>query len=175
MTAQPATYFGVTPNRPSGVTPAPKQDKRYRFQMRFWVDLEKAEERWLADYAAYLKAGRNFHETVRQGLRLIHDLRQGKTDVLFEMFPFVAHHQPLNEERLAALIAARLGSVPAARPVALTEDTDTVEVKTVADNGTAIETFLQSAAGLQGKPTAPKIKGISGAALTLSAPDEEDE
>lgn len=172
MTAQPA-YFGVTPNRHSGVTPDQKQDKRYRFQMRFWFDLAKTEERWLADYVAFLKAGRNFHETVRQGLRLMHDLRQGNTDVLLELFPFVAQRQSgMDEERLVELLAARLNATPK-RPLTLPDDDDTtVSIQTVSGGGNAIETFLNAASGLQGKPK--QLKGINGAQMTFSAPEEDE-
>ncbi len=97
----------------------PKKDKRYRFQLRFWLDLEKSDEYWLAEYAALLKNNRGFARAIRNGLRLIHDLQQGKTDVLIELFPWIqeAFNRPsvFNEELLADLIAQRLHAQPTPR------------------------------------------------------------
>lgn len=176
MTLQPA-LFPQPENQwrnDTGVT-TPKQDKRYRFQLRFWLNLEKSEESWLADYIAFLKAKRNFQDTVRLGLRLIYDLRQGKTDVLLELFPFVAEvfamEYRLNEERLAELIAARLNgrTVEAATPLLLADD-DTMlfEVKETS-GGDAIENFLTAAGGLQ------QIQSIAGAAINLPVPVEDED
>lgn len=48
------------------------------------------EQQALADYIAELKAMRTFVTTVRDGLRLIRDLRSGEINVLLELFPMVA-------------------------------------------------------------------------------------
>lgn len=65
-----------------------KQSFRLRFT--FWLDLNAPAENDLADYVEDLKAKRSFVKTIRDGLRLMRDLRAGKTDVLCELFPFVA-------------------------------------------------------------------------------------
>lgn len=61
--------------------------KRYRFMFKFWLDIKKDDEADLVAYVAYLKQERSFARTVRQGLALIKELRQGKTDLLFQLFP----------------------------------------------------------------------------------------
>ncbi len=96
---------------------------RFRIRQVFWIDLNKPEEARLAEQIAELKSKRAFARTVRDGIRLIYDLSQGKTDVLRELFPWVmeqpapqapvASQTGLDEstssliERLEALIAER--------------------------------------------------------------------
>lgn len=78
--------------------------KKQRFRLRFvfWLDMLDNVEQQLADYVEELKAQRTFAKTIRDGLRLIRDLRAGKVDVLFELFPwvkaeFAAGAMPKNE------------------------------------------------------------------------------
>jgi len=59
----------------------------YRLMYRFWLDMEKPNEEQLADKIELLKNARQFTATIRDGIRLICDLRAGNTDVLFELFP----------------------------------------------------------------------------------------
>ncbi|HEX2623343.1 MAG TPA: hypothetical protein VHL11_24450 [Phototrophicaceae bacterium] len=63
--------------------------QRFRLRQVFWLDLHKEDERQLADQVAILKDKRTFAKTVRDGIRLILDLYEGKIDVLLELFPFV--------------------------------------------------------------------------------------
>ena len=63
--------------------------KRFRLRQEFWLDLHKPDEAELADTIGDLKARRTFVTTVRDGIRLICDLRAGRLDVLFELFPWV--------------------------------------------------------------------------------------
>jgi hypothetical protein len=65
--------------------------KKQRFQLRFtfWLDMLDSEGQDLADYVEQLKSKRSFAKTIRDGLRLVRDLRAGKVDVLFELFPWV--------------------------------------------------------------------------------------
>jgi hypothetical protein len=62
---------------------------RYRLRFTFWLDMVKPEEHALADNIELLKNEKSFAKTVRDGIRLIIDLRNGKTDTLFELFPWV--------------------------------------------------------------------------------------
>ena len=62
---------------------------RFSLRFTFWRDMNKPEEYALADHIEALKETRSFASTIRQGLRLIHDLRQGRLEVLFELFPWV--------------------------------------------------------------------------------------
>lgn len=67
----------------------PSVNKRYDLQYRFFLNANDDFELWLADEIAELKSKRSFTRTVRDGIRLVIDLRNGKTDVLFELFPWV--------------------------------------------------------------------------------------
>lgn len=58
---------------------------RYRFA--FWLDSQKSDEKLLHKTINKLKADRQFASAIRDGLRLIVDLRAGNTDVLLELFP----------------------------------------------------------------------------------------
>jgi len=49
----------------------------------------KDDEADVADTIANLKKDRRFAPTVRDGIRLVADLRQGNLEVLFELFPWV--------------------------------------------------------------------------------------
>jgi hypothetical protein len=62
---------------------------RKRIQFKFWLDIVKDDEYALAEEAIHLKNRRGFSRTIRDGLRLILDLRAGQVDVLFELFPWV--------------------------------------------------------------------------------------
>lgn len=62
---------------------------RFRIRQVFWIDLNKPEEYDLAEKINILKQKRAFAKTIRDGIRLIWDLSQGKTDVLRELFPWV--------------------------------------------------------------------------------------
>lgn len=64
---------------------------RERFD--FWLDLTKDEHFSLADLIHELKQQRAFARTIRDGIRLIHELRAGETELLFELFPWIAQQQ----------------------------------------------------------------------------------
>lgn len=61
----------------------------YRERFFFWLNLEKSEEFEIADQITDLKQRRQFTKTIRDGIRLICDLRAGRLNVLFELFPWV--------------------------------------------------------------------------------------
>lgn len=75
--------------------------KRFRLRFTFWLDLTKNDEAQLADTIDRLKSQRSFTQTIRDGIRLICDLRAGKLDVLHELFPFVfeSFHTAIEQER----------------------------------------------------------------------------
>ena len=70
---------------------AKRQHTGGRFMLRreFWLNLNNPAEETLAEVIDVLKAQRLFAKTVRDGIRLICDLRRGSLDVLFELFPWV--------------------------------------------------------------------------------------
>lgn len=66
----------------------PKVKKPYRVMHKFWLDLNRENEFWLDEQIATLKARRSFVTTIRQAIELILDLRAGRLDVLFSLFPW---------------------------------------------------------------------------------------
>lgn len=102
--------------------------KRYRKMFPFQLDLNKPEEYEIAQQIKELKRKRSFSKTVRDGIRLICDLRKGRLDVLHELFPWVweqvaleieteAQEAPLPETLTAKLARMeqqllQLGAVP---------------------------------------------------------------
>jgi hypothetical protein len=89
---------------------ASNQKKRYRRMFPFQLNVNKPEEREIADIIGFLKQERTFSRTVREGIRLVWYLRQGRLDVLRELFPWVLEQQD----------AAEIG--PIVPPAADTED-----------------------------------------------------
>lgn len=71
-----------------------------REKFKFWLDLNKDDELLIAETIDELKRQRSFVSTIRDGIRLICDLRQGKLNVLFELFPWVkaALQTPMGQE-----------------------------------------------------------------------------
>ena len=63
--------------------------QRYRKQYRFWLDLTDADELSLSQQIQELKTNRVFQKTLLNGIRLMLDLHNMKTNVLFELFPWV--------------------------------------------------------------------------------------
>ena len=61
----------------------------HRIRCNFWLNLGKPEEEEIADKIEVLKSNRSFTSVIRDGIRLICDLRDGNLDVLFELFPWV--------------------------------------------------------------------------------------
>lgn len=66
---------------------ASRQDKRYRVQMRFWLDAHNEADRVLGHWLERLKKQRQYTPTLKAALRLYRDLSRGRLDVLQEMFP----------------------------------------------------------------------------------------
>ena len=102
---------------------------RFRLRFTFWLDVQKRDEAVLAETIETLKQNRTFASTIRDGIRLVCDLRAGQTEVLFELFPWVKDAlQPalitsvdrgLQDQiaRLEALLLAQ-GNVPIQSPLA---------------------------------------------------------
>lgn len=93
------------------------QQKSYRLQVRFWLDVFRDEEYELAQYVDDLKQKRSFSATVRDALNLIRDLKNGKVETLLRLFPWVEDYfksklidDPLREQikQLTALVQTGL-------------------------------------------------------------------
>lgn len=69
-----------------------------RHRICFWLDDTKPDEDGLLNEIARLKAKRGFIGALRDGLRLILDLRQGKIEVLQELFPWVLDTTPSSND-----------------------------------------------------------------------------
>ena len=139
--------------------------KRFRMRYQFWLDLTKNGELWLADEIENLKNQRLFAQTIRDGIRLIADLRAGRTGVLFELFPWLAAElstpqpdQALKDEiaQLRALIMAQgaTGAAPAGltakmHPVIPPDDIDTPLTVTASASTGSAKNFLSSIMALQ--------------------------
>lgn len=147
---------------------------RYRFS--FWLDCKKDDELLLAETVDNLKRNRSFTATIRDGIRLISDLRAGQLDVLFELFPwvraeFLDHIQPAQSgaeiemqrrlERMESLLLAQgntpisgnsgvgkslLGG-PVTPPVYDEDDTDLLAVKKSTVN--SAQNFLDAVMSLK--------------------------
>ena len=144
--------------------------KRFRLKFMFWLDMNKKDEAELAEEIEILKEKRLFAETLRDGIRLICDLRAGRTERLFAMFPWLlgevdreadANTQTIQQEfdRLwSALASQSLGGEPRAglqsfagssfAPPPDEEDEVELQVKAV-KNGSSGKNFLSSLMNLQ--------------------------
>ena len=104
-------------------------NNRFRLRFTFWLDMHKSDEAELAETIDLLKLNRSFAATIRDGIRLVADLRAGRTEALFELFPWVKDtlqtvpaapaEQGLQQQiaRLEALLLAQ-GNVPIQSPLA---------------------------------------------------------
>ena len=147
--------------------------KRFRLKFVFWLDLSKSDEADLAEDIEILKEQRLFSQTLRDGIRLICQLRAGRTDLLFELFPWLAAEMNRTDEsldlvirqeidRLSHLIASQQGSrVVDANPAlpglqkadgfsspADADDDIKLSIK-AAKNGSSGKNFLSSLMSLQ--------------------------
>jgi hypothetical protein len=155
-----------------------QKDGRIKRQIRFELDWANDFDYQLAGHVKWLKSQRKFTSTFRDALRLLWDLQQGKTDVLRELFPHIgdlfASEWRVNEERLAELIAARMGQNTAPVRLIPVPDEDEPEVKiTEAASGNEVQNLLNSIRGVTGKPTPKAVKSIAGAG-NIAPPEFDD-
>ena len=150
------------------------QNTPHRIRFNFWLNLDKPDESEIADKIELLKNERSFTSTIRDGIRLIVDLRKGNTDVLFELFPLMkaklqgrAGDGNLKREidRLEQLILQQsnqpvmksvsgglspIGGTKPLPPPAFDNDLDmSLTVNKAQGNGQAAQNFLQSMQTLQ--------------------------
>lgn len=86
----------------------PKPD-RPRIVIRVALDLKRDQDWAAVSEIDKLKNSRQFKPTFLDGLRLMLDLRDGRTDVLRELFPWVLEQQPvITEDDEIKLSLARL-------------------------------------------------------------------
>ena len=131
--------------------------KRFRLKFMFWLDLTKEDEYELAEQIDILKQQRRFVETIRDGIRLVVDLRAGRTDRLFAMFPWLAAevgkgaggNRELQQEldRLWSAITSQTAGSLRPGPFGQEEEVK-LEVK-AAKHGSSGKNFLSSLMSLQ--------------------------
>lgn len=90
----------------------------------FWLNLNKDIENTLDVAVRELKKQRLFAETVRDGLRLILDLRAGSFTVLFELFPNIRDHFVEQPGASPSGGAGQLDEIKAMLEIALAEKRD---------------------------------------------------
>lgn len=111
-------------------------DNRYRSQFKFWLDVNKPDEEALAVLCEDLKRRGLYTKTIRDGISLVEDLRDGRLDVLFALYPWVKE----------LTIYGQGGALrPAASPISYLEpDEDIALAVTHASGEDATDNFLDS-------------------------------
>lgn len=150
-----------------------KREKRKRTMLRFFLDRKKPDEKELLDTVKWLKGQRLFTPFVRDGLRLMMDLKAQRTDVLFTLFDWLegwmdvqierrlnARLQDTNarlmklESELAALKTTGQGAIsqpPGPRPIPApaipgpADDDAPLVMRKAKSEGNSAETFLNAA------------------------------
>jgi len=107
----------------------------YRVQHRFWFDVDKPDEAALNDLTVDLKRARKFQTTIRDGIRLVSELQQGRVGALLELYPWLP----------AALGAQARDSRPITTALPPANDDGLIVVKPAASNGESALNFLDSA------------------------------
>jgi len=62
---------------------------RPRKQFKFFLYRDKDDESRLIEFIEYCKSTRHMARVIRDGIRLMWSLGEGKTDVLYELFPWL--------------------------------------------------------------------------------------
>jgi hypothetical protein len=111
-------------------------DNRYRSQFKFWLDVNKPDEEALAALCEDLKARGLYTKTIRDGISLVDDLRHGRLDVLFALYPWVKELTIYGQHEVLR---------PVAPPISYSEpDEDTALAITHASGEDATDNFLDS-------------------------------
>ena len=147
--------------------------KSFRLRFTFWLDVYKTDEEEIAETIAELKEQRSFVSTVRDGIRLVTDLRAGRLDVLFELFPWVRSELKSSnsgsdiatKERIARLeqmllqqnSGLKIHSIGASKPllvpqiaasISKDDDANLLVMKQATSSGNSAKNFLASALNL---------------------------
>ena len=139
--------------------PKAKAPKRKRMKFDFRLEYKRASDVMLMEQIDILKRHHEFLGVIRDGIRLVCDLRAGRADVLLELFPSIVQHIQADAalqfetiiQRLDALDAQQGRALPAvARAPRLPARTGGI---VVAEGGkasaqTVAANFVSSMAGL---------------------------
>ena len=63
--------------------------RRFRLRFTFWLDMHKPDEQELSETIEALKTKKLFAKTIRDGIKLVCSLMDGRLDILFDMYPWV--------------------------------------------------------------------------------------
>lgn len=63
---------------------------RYRLRYTFWLNHLNQDEERVADTIEKLKNERSFATVVRDGIMIVSELREGRADLLFKLYPWIA-------------------------------------------------------------------------------------
>lgn len=85
-----------------------------RLQFKFWLDTGRVDDAALIDDIDQLKTRRQFTQTIRDGLRLMIDLRRGNVGVLLELFPDIADRLTAQQQAAPADLMAKLTRIESA-------------------------------------------------------------
>ena len=88
--------------------------KRRRMKFEFWLELQKVDDLILTQQIATLKRHHQFIGVIRDGIRLICDLRAGRVDVLLELFPGIGERFQSAEQGRASEIFEQMVQMQAA-------------------------------------------------------------
>lgn len=103
-----------------------KSKSRNRYQVKVMLDANKDDELLLLEHIDDLKKKRRWLPTFRNALRLFFSLREGRIDVLKELFPgiveLIAGSTPVSKEvqELMALLSAAARNAEQPTPVEIT-------------------------------------------------------
>lgn len=114
----------------------------------FWLDMLKADEHELADLIEELKHSRSFVRMIRDGLRLVNDLRLGRVGVLLELAPWVQEYfKDTSASKDFAAMFANMANTPQpapARELPQHPGFSGSDVTPPEDDGLSSETFLDN-------------------------------
>lgn len=136
--------------------------KSFRLQFRFWLDIVRPDEHWLAEKIEGWKAARQFAGVIRDALRLFAMLQAGDVSVLRALFPEIVrtieaehHSAELNRvtaelERLHGEMAALIAGGNHTKPARRVDDAPPPEIViTKAPVGNAGKNFMASLMGIR--------------------------
>lgn len=113
----------------------------FRRQFVFWLDDMRPEESTLIDFIDELKQQRGYARAIRDGLRLIQDLRRGRVDVLIELFPHVSTLMRGNVSPAATMPTLPIFNALPPAEVRIIENEDERKKLSVANTLAALEDF----------------------------------
>ena len=67
----------------------PSKVTRFRLRFTFWLDIHKPDEQALSETIETLKTKKLFAKTIRDGIKLVCSLMDGRLDLLFSLYPWV--------------------------------------------------------------------------------------